>query len=152
MQTSKIKIGETYAVKQGGLKRFHVRSITTVRSANGVKNKVTGFYFEDEARRDTQVDPEDVIDSYDKFAELKERKAQEDAKRNQEQAERKSQALKDRAALYDFVGLPMPQKADDYHQHFRVASYGGDVDITSEGAKAIIARVHERKAKLTVVK
>ena len=75
-----------------------------------------------------------------------ERKRQEDAERQAKKEAADRQAKYDRRALYHFVGAEVPKNSNDYHQMFRL-TYGG-LDITSDGKRAIIARVHELSGKL----
>jgi hypothetical protein len=148
MQTSKIKVGEVYAIKRGTeLVRFHVNEVVTRRSGNDrATNEIFGVVLEDRKEGETahqmKVDPDRLIGPYAEQAALVERKAQEDAERKAKEDERRAQAMADRRAMYRFVRAEVPKKADEYHQLFRVA-YGSSLEFSTEGKQAILKRVRE---------
>lgn len=150
MQTSKIKIGETYALPRGqGLVRFHVTEIVTRRTSDGpATNEIKGYVVEDRkpgsSPPDWKVEPADLLGPYDEQAELVERKKQEDAEREVKAKEREKQARRDRLALYAFVRAEAPKNPKDYHQMFSITF--SSVEIRSEGKQAIIDRIHEMQA------
>ena len=146
MQTSKIKVGEVYALHRGqGLVRFHVTEIVTRKGLDKATNEIVGNIIEDNKpgvrASDIKVEPGDLLGPYAEQAELVERKAKEDAEREAKQVARDKEARADRIALYRFVGIEPPKDAKAFHQHFSL-SYGS-VDIRNEGKVAIIARVRE---------
>src|SRR5262245_4156148 len=159
MQTSKIYPGHLYAYKRGSeWVRFRVESIETSRTSSGTTSKIVGWILEDRKAEGItpptiKLEPASLDGPYEVKAELVARKQAEDEAVKQREAERRKHAMADRRALYAFVGEPVPQKADDYHQLFRVTSYGGDADITREGGKRLIEKIHslQRKPKLAIV-
>jgi hypothetical protein len=155
MQTSKIKVGEVYAMKRGSdLIRFQVTAIISRKTLGGTGNTIEGFIVEDAragTRNDRKVDPKELIGPFTEQAELAERKAKENVEHEAKQKERENQALFDRLALYEFVGVTPPKDPKEYHQHFRATF--GSVDIRNEGQQAIIDRVKAlREPKLSIVK
>lgn len=150
MQTSKIKIGEIYALHRGSvMQRFHVTEIVTRRTSDGpATNEIRGYVLEDSKSgvrpMDFKVDPTDLIGPYAEQAVLAERQKQEDAEREAKQKEREKQALADRLALYAFVRVEPPKNVKDYHQMFSVTY--GSVDIKSDGREAIIKRIREMQS------
>jgi len=156
MQTSKIKIHSIYAVaRSSGLARFHVTEIVTSKTSNDspATNKIVGWFVEDRPAvgeaTTVRLDPEKLIGPYDEQMELVERRRQEEAEAKARTEASKAQAMADRLALYKFVGVEPIAKADDYRQLFRVQGYNNShVDITDEGAKAIIAKVNAMNAMM----
>lgn len=153
MQTAKIKIGDTYAFHRSGtLARFIVQAIVTTRTKAKSVNVIEGYVEEDRQEGKppqlAAMDPERLIGPYQEQAELAERKAQEDAAREAKKNEEHRLALRDRLALYAFVGVTPPKDAEHYNQPFRITGYySKDVDVTSGGTKLILARVHALQAQ-----
>lgn len=160
MQASKIIPGKTYAVRRGeALLRFRVREVNTItqrkqanRSPHDSRSEIVG-YFVDRADNGGPVEPatlapDDIQGEYTQFAELVERAAKEKAEREaKEKAERK-QAQADRLALYAFVGLEPPQKADEYGQPFYLPSYG-NVQVREDGVRLLVDKIRELTSTTT---
>ena len=152
MQTSKIKPGEIYAMKRGdSLVRFHVTEIVTRRSTDDrAKNEIMGYVVEDRIAGggreiEFKVDPEHLLGPFAEHEELRVKAEQEEAARQAKKAAADKQARADRIALYWFVGAEVPKNPGEYHQLFR-ASYG-TVDISSDGKRELIARIHELRLR-----
>lgn len=156
MQASQIKVGEAYAYKRGGgYFRFYVNSITTHKAISRTTNTIEGYILEDRksgtATHMLTVEPSELDGAYDTKIELVKRAEQEAAEKKQKEIERHKAALRDRLALYAFVGEKAPSDPTNYRQLFRL-SYGSDVDISSEGTRAIIDRVLAMKPTLAAAK
>jgi len=142
MQTSKISVGEVYAIKFGGADaRFNVTKIVTTKDTGGTKSSIVGNVIEDGGKRGTELhlDPSAIIGPFDAVAELAAKAQREKEERERAAAEREAQAIADRRALYRFVGETPPRNVKEYHQLFR-ATYGS-VDISTEGKALLIAKI-----------
>ena len=145
MQAAKIVLGSMYAVKRGGqLCRFRVSEVITRRYGNATESQAIGVWLDGEGERSGTLPVSEIAGDYKAFAELVERQARETAAKEAKSKEEKRQSLADRLALYKFVGEKAPQKSDDYHQLFRVPSYGG-VEVTGDGARAIVAHIRQHQ-------
>jgi hypothetical protein len=147
MQASKIVPGLVYAVRRGeALLRFRVIEVNTItkrrsanRSPHDSTSEIVGHWLDGDTPRKGELPPDDILGKYEDYAELVERKRQEEAATEAKRTADAKQAKADRLALYAFLGIEPPQKADDYSQIFRVSF--GRVEINSEGARAIVARI-----------
>jgi hypothetical protein len=150
MQTSKIKLGEEYAMKRGDtLIRFHVEEIVTRKDLRKTSSELVGYIVEDTkpgmGRTQINVDPSDLIGPYAEQLELVEREKREKAEYERKEKEQSEQAAVDRITLYRFVGEEPPiGDASQYRQPFRLTGYrGATVDATEEGMKLLVARIRE---------
>jgi hypothetical protein len=133
MQASKITIGDTYAVKRGGvLMRFRVTEVTTHRGSR-TSSEITGYLVDDNNRVVT-IGVSEVIGPYAEQAELAEKARKE--KEERERIANDQKALADRLTklFYKKTGLRRPENSS---QPFRTTySYG--VEINREGVEALL--------------
>ena len=153
MQTSKIKIGDLYAINtpNHGVVRFKVTQITTRTERTfkkvGTTNMITGIVEPgdipgNEEARTFNVAPEAVLDSYEAYAELKAKQAEEI--RIREETAKAELIMRERliAKLYEITGIPVPEPDTAYgrHNHPFSTPYGQMVQIQG---RATIERLLE---------
>jgi hypothetical protein len=134
MQASKIAIGNSYAVKRGGvLMRFRVTEVTTHRGAS-TSSEVTGYLVDDNNRSAT-IGVGEIIGPYAEQAELAEKARKE--KEERERIANEQKALADRLTklFYRRTGLARPQ--DKYSAPFN-STYSYGVEINRAGVEALL--------------
>lgn len=149
MQASKIIPGKVYAIKRPELTRFEATAVVTRReTAHGnphdYKSKVEGYVIIDgtSPREKIAIDPDKVLGPFEDYVELVERKRleEEENKRKEAEHQREQQAI--RRELYNFIGVAIPNDAEEYKQPFRLRGYGrSNVEIGEEGVKRLIERI-----------
>lgn len=148
MQTSKIIIGEHYAVKYSGtVVRLKVTEIVTLTTRTHKKgspsdtvNTIKGLIEAADlppGRQDSEtslhsVSPEDVMGHYTEFAELKAKQDEENRICNEEAA--RELALRNRliAKLYEVTGIARPE-TEHYNDPFQ-SPYARTIQIRGEEA------------------
>jgi hypothetical protein len=134
MQTSKIIIGEHYAVKYSGtVVRLKVTEIVTLTTRTHKKgspsdtvNTIKGLIEAADlppGRQDSEtslhsVSPEDVMGHYTEFAELKAKQEEADRIRKETQAHEEAVQARLQAKLYEITGLAAPATGRSYHDPF----------------------------------
>lgn len=153
---SKARVGEVYAVKYDDeLTRFRVDKITTHKvsetgSPHDYESEITGYFiFEHDPvngyrTEKAVIKPNMLLGQFEEYQELV-------AQRDHEKAvvEAKANAEKKVATdlvvlLYDVTGMPIPN--DRYGRPFEVR-YNSGVEISREGAKALLEKLRALKAK-----
>jgi hypothetical protein len=132
MQTSKIVIGDLYAVNtpNHGTVRFKVTEIQSVTrrtqkkgSPGDTTNTIIGIIAEGDMPgtdedRTRSVSPEAVISPYQEHAELKAKQEEADRIRKETQAHEEAVQARLQAKLYEITGLAAPATGRSYHDPF----------------------------------
>lgn len=150
MQASKIKVGQTYAVRDenggGKLVRFTVTAVVTRRINNhnnphDYESHVEGYIVEQRVPGENpsiikrSVDA--VLGPYEEHVELLQRKQAEVAEQKRKDEHEKERALLLRRLLYELIDMP---PLDDDRNHKQLIRYDfGSVEIRKEGIEPMIA-------------
>jgi hypothetical protein len=146
MQAAKIKIGATYAIREGdNLRMFKVRSVVTTRTGphpSDFSHRVRGVV-EGEESEERVVSNDAVLGPYEEYAELVEKRAREKA-----EAKRRDDEIADRAhrlmeLFCRMIGEPMPGKTTDWNAMIR-EGLSGTVEINREGVEKLLAALMEK--------
>ena len=142
---SKVVPGKIYAIKHGEeLARFVVTAVVTRRVSNhgnphDYDSTIEGqLYGPDRMLNDgakMTLTPDRLLGLYEEHVELVQRVAKEKAEEKRIELEHAAQRREVLKWLYDQVGLPLPEKLDNYKSPFHYG-YSG-IDITREGIKLI---------------
>lgn len=150
MQTSKIIIGELYAINtpNHGVVRFLVTAIKTETyrtakkgSPTDTTNTIIGVIEEgdvpgEENQRTRQLAPEAILEHYTEYAELKARQEEEERIRTEKTNREKDLRERLIAKLYEITGIPVPPEDRTFgtHNHPFHTPYGSMVQVTGMDA------------------
>jgi hypothetical protein len=153
MQASKVIPGKTYAVKRGEkLLRFHAHSVETRMVRKGEKanphdysSKINGAFLDGDDKDTVSIDPDRLLDEYTAYAELVERKAQEDKAASDKDAAKKAARVELWELLYAKTGETPKTGTDKYFGKKTSIRYEGvyrvgygDVTISDDGVASLV--------------
>jgi hypothetical protein len=161
MQAADIIPGEIYAANVRNIVcRLTVTAVNTTQSRTPLSKRalstsiIEGEVNPNDLPPDTPGDqplhvklaPDAVLDRYDKYEELKQKQAQEEAANEAKNKRLTEEARKLRAIFYRLTAIPMPDKPEGFGQPFR-ASHGGQIEIYPEGVSALLRTLSHQPLK-----